>query len=406
VGNASDSDLLDSLDSSQFLRSDTSDVFTSGTLTLAAGTVLDVDGETRLDGTLYMDFDGPDGTQSIFFHDGGSPAGESFAWNEALDRFALSNTLRLQNSGHLEMTGDSIFLNAAGPDATQSIYFYDTGDPLGQSIVWDDTNSEFWVSTDSRVAGAMVVEDDLEIEGTDIRVGTAGPDQDQRITFFDNGTSNNESLAWDDSEDRFRFSDDLRVDLNVSLGGTQISIEPLGGDGDQSIRFFENGGAGGESIRWDDANDRFEITDELALQGTIRTGSTGGTPLPYNSMGGTTPSSSDITSFSDLMVSADLEVGSQLYMGGDNYLEWSIDDRFYITDGLHVGAGVGENLIVGGRRLYLDAGAPGVLPSHYFQYNNVPRRRPTREAPHGSPTARLACRSTSPSPGSRTPTWV
>jgi len=41
---AGDADTLDSLDSTQFLRSDTSDNFTTGTLTTDAGTTLDVDG--------------------------------------------------------------------------------------------------------------------------------------------------------------------------------------------------------------------------------------------------------------------------------------------------------------------------------------------------------------------------
>jgi len=42
AGSGVNADLLDSLDSTQFLRSDTSDSFTSGTLTIAAGTTLDV----------------------------------------------------------------------------------------------------------------------------------------------------------------------------------------------------------------------------------------------------------------------------------------------------------------------------------------------------------------------------
>jgi len=48
-----DADTLDSLDSTQFLRSDASDAFTSGTLTINAGTQLDVMTDMRLDGQLY-----------------------------------------------------------------------------------------------------------------------------------------------------------------------------------------------------------------------------------------------------------------------------------------------------------------------------------------------------------------
>ena len=63
-------------------RSDTSDAFTSGTLTLDPGTVLDVNGETHLDGSLFMHHGGPDASQFVQFYDGGSPAGERFGWNE------------------------------------------------------------------------------------------------------------------------------------------------------------------------------------------------------------------------------------------------------------------------------------------------------------------------------------
>ncbi len=44
VGNGSDATTLDGLDSTQFLRSDTSDTFTSGTLGFDAGTTVDVNG--------------------------------------------------------------------------------------------------------------------------------------------------------------------------------------------------------------------------------------------------------------------------------------------------------------------------------------------------------------------------
>lgn len=48
---AGDADTIDGLDSAQFLRSDNSDAFTSGTLTLNSGTTLDADGDIDFSGS-------------------------------------------------------------------------------------------------------------------------------------------------------------------------------------------------------------------------------------------------------------------------------------------------------------------------------------------------------------------
>ncbi|MEK7550893.1 MAG: hypothetical protein AAB535_03885 [Patescibacteria group bacterium] len=57
AGSGTNADTLDSLDSTQFLRSDTSDNFTSGTLTTDAGTTLDVNGDLTIADTNIA-FDG------------------------------------------------------------------------------------------------------------------------------------------------------------------------------------------------------------------------------------------------------------------------------------------------------------------------------------------------------------
>ena len=53
-GSGLDADTLDTLDSAQFLRSDVSDSFTSGTLTFNTGTTLDVDGLLDVSGTSTL----------------------------------------------------------------------------------------------------------------------------------------------------------------------------------------------------------------------------------------------------------------------------------------------------------------------------------------------------------------
>ena len=62
-------------------------------MTTALGTVLDVDGSLFLDGELFMDQDGPDGLQSIYFYNSGAPAGESINWDNTNERFELSGAI-------------------------------------------------------------------------------------------------------------------------------------------------------------------------------------------------------------------------------------------------------------------------------------------------------------------------
>ena len=90
---ASNADTLDGVDSGQFLRSDNSDTFTSGTLTTAAGTTIDVNGSLFLDGELFMDQDGPDGVQSIYFYHRGTPTGSFITWDNINAQFELGGGL-------------------------------------------------------------------------------------------------------------------------------------------------------------------------------------------------------------------------------------------------------------------------------------------------------------------------
>lgn len=132
-------------------------------------------------------------------------------------------------------------------------------------------------------------------------------DRDQTIFFINNGTLS-ESLLWDDSDDRFEFSDALAVGGTLAVGtvalgntevfnrfgtGTPVSdamnsigdvlvsadLECLSNlivsgnvlmrsnqaDGDAVINFREGGSDFGKSFRWDDSEDLFRFTDDIRL---------------------------------------------------------------------------------------------------------------------------------------------
>ena len=109
-GGSSDADTLDSLDSSQFLRSDASDSFTSGTLTLISPTTLSVQGNLSL----------PTGSiTGTFIADGTiTNADVSSSAAVAYSKLALSNSI---------VTGDIFDGTITGADLASNISISTTG---------------------------------------------------------------------------------------------------------------------------------------------------------------------------------------------------------------------------------------------------------------------------------------
>jgi hypothetical protein len=112
--------LLDGLDSTQFLRSDSAATFTGGTLSLDDGSTMDVLGnpanltiagvnlelslgndssaQAIVPGSLRMGT--ADGDHSIHFYEGG-PTGESLLWDDSEASFRLTNDLTFELSGSI-----------------------------------------------------------------------------------------------------------------------------------------------------------------------------------------------------------------------------------------------------------------------------------------------------------------
>lgn len=131
LSTSTNADTLDTLDSLQFLRSDTSDNFTSGTLTFDAGTTLDADA-----GSVSID----------------------------------------------ELVNDTLILDSDNSGTDVSLQF---GNTLAETIKWDDGNSRFDVSDDLNVAGDITTTGALDVDGTstldgDVILGDGASDS---ITF-------------------------------------------------------------------------------------------------------------------------------------------------------------------------------------------------------------------------------
>jgi hypothetical protein len=137
-------------------------------------------------------------------------------------------------------------------------------------------------------------------------------DADQRIHFTNNGVSGAELFQWDDSQDRFEFSDAVSVGGPLAVGttdsnpgevfsrigtGSPVSngmnatgdvlisddIEVLSSiiasgnilmrsnaaEGDGNIYFREDNNDQGEVFRWDNSTDKFFLSDAVEIQGNL-----------------------------------------------------------------------------------------------------------------------------------------
>ncbi len=104
---------------------------------------------------------------------------------------------------------------------------------------------------------------------------------------------------------------ELFLDGDLSVG------EGLGND-DDTIFFDEE--ADGQTLKWDNFDDRFEFSNELAFQAPILVGSNEFTPVGYSRIttlgDGSNISTHGLAAFSDLFIGASLEVDGPTWFDG------------------------------------------------------------------------------------------
>lgn len=302
---ATNATLLDGIDSSQFLRSDSDDSFTSGTLTIASGTTLKVLGNLQANGTIVIDADGPDGNQALYFFEDSSATGESFSWSDTNDQFECSDAFWANGTvtatqfvdsadasflldpaststlNNLRLTGTAAYLNYQGPDALSRLYFYENGLSTGEWIGWNDTDDQFEISDALKITGDVS--------------GARFIDYTNTATYLDPGSTS--------------------VLTGLSLNNTTLNLNVDGPDADQSLLFYDGGASGSQALRWDDSEARFELTAGTAVAGVLQVGSVSSAAVSYSRFGTGTPASGGLTSSSDVFVTNNLETGDHAFIG-------------------------------------------------------------------------------------------
>ena len=122
-------------------------------------------------------------------------------------------------NGDLTVYGESTYLNANGPDGDQYLYFYENGNPAGAYIIWSHSNSYFYFSDQIYVAGNMIG----QVKSIDnIHVNYDGGEGDSYLYFYDGGSETGASLMWDDDPGNFKFSHGIEVE-SLEINQTPIS---------------------------------------------------------------------------------------------------------------------------------------------------------------------------------------
>ena len=198
VVSASDATTLDSLDSLQFLRSDIADTFTGPTLIVSTGSLLRVNGELQLNGSLLMDHDGPDGDQSIGFFDDSAIGDENFLWSELGDRFYFSDDVAIE--GTLQVGSPT------PPDAEAYSQLGNDGIGTPESGAMNDA-ADLYLQGSLELGGDFFLSD-----GGDLYMnGSLDPfeDDDQSIFFYGDNNRAQNYLRWDEDTDPYLQDDGI-----------------------------------------------------------------------------------------------------------------------------------------------------------------------------------------------------
>jgi len=211
------------------------------------------------DDDIFLNVDGPDGNSYINFYKGGNLIAERFFWNDSLSRFELTDDLKV--TGELELahartgfaaSGFSLVASddelayfgarASGESqlntylalipggaaqllAKTDVQLFGDQPGVGTRLMagFDTDQIDFYI--DGSSAARISSTENFIVFGSNLLIGRNGPDRDQDLEFYDSGIAEGERLQWDDSEDRFEFSDDFFVFGDSGASGVKNFVQ-------------------------------------------------------------------------------------------------------------------------------------------------------------------------------------
>jgi hypothetical protein len=249
------------------------------TLSIYGGTSVNITGNTTttgyhyVTGNLRVNSDYVSGDEDAII--GFNATDETFKFDYGLTAFMAS--------------APNFYMGTGGAEDV-TLKFYD--DSATTSRIWvSNATGKLWVEDASGTSelntGASIsgLQQDLDsvltignVTTQDIRisnvfaddylyVNASGLNTDGFVYFYDAGAADNEYLKFDDSDDRFELSNDLYVGGVLRVAGANAYMKQAGPDGDQFLYFYDGGSTINEWMKWDDGSDRFEFSNDVDING-------------------------------------------------------------------------------------------------------------------------------------------
>ncbi len=151
-------------------------------------------------------------------------------------------------------------LNADNKDNVVNIIFNQPDAPGdSQLLQLVDSGDRFVFTTTLQVQG-----DIYALDG-DIYLNVDGGDKDSFLYFYDGGSPTGKHLKWDDANDNFEMNDSLYLPGGSLNAGDNVAINYDGPNGDSFLYFYEGGAVTGARLMWDDDPGTFKFNHPLDM---------------------------------------------------------------------------------------------------------------------------------------------
>ncbi len=323
----------------------TGTVDTTGTITTDTNLTINEDNGAA-DAVLTFGSDGT--TENITFEN----TNDQFAFSDDVEVRGNLSGATIHAEGSLSASG-TLFLQGTltGALSFHGPFTSDCDDATNSKLLWDSSTGKFSCGTDQSAASGLSQTDadaryvnqsgdtmtgnlvignakTLSVSGAVVTEGnlTINEDADSNnavLTFGSDGT--NETITWQNTGDRFEFSDDIATTGSINSSGAiltegNLTINHDGGGADAILSFGNDGGT--ETFTFSDTSNNFELSDDLDVTGTVNT-------------------TGNITSDANLTINEDADSNNAiLTFGSDSTnetLTWqNTNDTFQFSDDVNV----------------------------------------------------------------------
>ena len=185
-----------------------------------------------------------DGAEDVQLQFGTDAAGRILMYNFANDRFEFGNDLYvnggLEVQNDIDQNGNTLTLDANNAGAGADVFVVAEQGADGDGILRYNAATDQWeISNDGGLYYSVITSDDItNLDGVDSNSFTLDQDDTTGDVTLQFGATLAESLKWDEANNRFVLSDDLFIDGSLTLNGI------LDFDQNQAVNMVLHQGAG------------------------------------------------------------------------------------------------------------------------------------------------------------------